>query len=704
MKKSYLMLVVFVLIIAALGLSSSRIVGVAQSSVDPTPNADSAHFFLPFVNLTRTYTIYGKVSGPDGQPVGGVSIIDQAGNQTLTNADGTYNLKGLVAGKYSLAAQKEGWLFNPTATEIEMLSSNMNVNIQAVTACEEAILNGSFEEDSAWQFPETTYSASYSTDAAHTGSHSARTGILNSTNNRYAYSSTRQLVTIPSDTVSANLRVWLYPISDEVLSNAQALESLHPLASRPAGAEFETEALAGDVQYVLILDPGPNPVDPVDDTLIETLLWMRSDAQQWQMYNFDISKYAGTTIKVQIGTYNDGVGGVSAMYADDVSLELCNNGSTPPPAPTCDNIIPNPGFEYFSDWSIVNTAYPASYSTARANSGLQSMRTGIVNSAANRYSYSDAYQLITIPSDADQAILGMHMYSQSGEVTTTNSAEKSLPAVPTGLAFGNAVLSSDVQYVLILNQYGYILETLVWQLKNNQSWDYQEFDLLPYKGQTIRLQFGTYNDGYSGISAMYFDDVTLDVCDATPTPTPTPTTTPPPGTCTEKFSNLSFENDNAWGIPITAFTAGYTTNQAKTGSRSMRTGIEYVSHNRYSYSDAYQSASIPLASTSATLEMHIYPMSTELITLALADRPTATLLSSQALSGDVQYVLVLDWYGNWIDTLLWQRKNTQVWELHSFDLSRYAGDYVRVQFGTYNDGWGGVTAMYVDDASLQLCP
>jgi hypothetical protein len=612
----------------------------------------------------------------------------------------------LVAGKYSLAAQKEGWLFDPTATEIELLSSNMNVNIQAVTACEEAILNGSFENDNAWQFPETTYTASYSTDAAHSGSRSAQTGILNPTDNRYAYSSARQLVTIPSDVVSANLRVWLYPISDEVLSNAQALESLYPLAPRPATAEFETAALAGDVQYVLILDPGSNPVDPVDDTLIETLLWMRSDAQQWQMYNFDISKYAGTTIKVQIGTYNDGVGGVSAMYTDDVSLELCDNGSTPPPTPTCDNIIPNPGFEYFTDWNIVNTAYPAGYSTAHANAGLQSMRTGIVNPAANRYSYSDAYQMITIPSDAEQAILGMHMYSQSDEVTTTNAAEKSLPAVPTGLVFGDAVLSSDVQYVLILDQGGYILETLVWQLKNNQSWDYQEFDLLKYKGQTIRLQFGTYNDGdwYGLISAMYLDDVTLDVCDSTPAPTPTPSPTPLPGTCTEKFSNLSFENDDAWGIPITAYTAGYTTNQANTGSRSMRTGIEYASHNRYSYSDAYQRASIPLASNSATLEMQIYPMSMEFTALTLADRPTATLLSSQALSGDVQYVLILDGYGNWIDTLLWQRKNTQTWELYSFDLSRYAGDYVRVQFGTYNDGWGGVTAMFVDDASLQVCP
>ena len=211
------------------------------------------------------------------------------------------------------------------------------------------------------------------------------------------------------------------------LQAQKTLDGIHPLAPQPTAAEFEITAFAGDVQYVLILDPGPNPEDPVDDTLIETLLWMRSDAQQWQLFNFDISKYAGTSIKVQIGTYNDGSGGVSAMYADDVSLELCDNGSPQPQPPTCDNIIPNPGFEYFSDWSIVITEYPAGYSTAQANSGLQSMRTGIVNPSVNRYSYSDAFQMITIPSDAEQAILGMHMYSQSGEVTTTKSGDDLLP-------------------------------------------------------------------------------------------------------------------------------------------------------------------------------------------------------------------------------------------------------------------------------------
>jgi hypothetical protein len=73
------------------------------------------------------------------------------------------------------------------------------------------------------------------------------------------------------------------------------------------------------------------------------------------------------------------------------------------------------------------------------------------------------------------------------------------------------------------------------------------------------------------------------------------------------------------------------------------------------------------------------------------------------MASDVQYVLILDHYGNWIDTLLWQRSDAQSWRHHTFDLDDYAGDTIRIQFGTYNTGWGGVTSMYVDDVFLEVC-
>jgi hypothetical protein len=136
----------------------------------------------------------------------------------------------------------------------------------------------------------------------------------------------------------------------------------------------------------------------------------------------------------------------------------------------------------------------------------------------------------------------------------------------------------------------------------------------------------------------------------------------------------------------------------------MRTGIVYTTHNRFSYSDAFQVATIPVSSNSSTLGMWIYPVSSEVVGEALPDKPTAALKPSAALAGDVQYVLILDRYGNWIDTLLWQRVDDQAWTYFQADLSDYIGATIRLQFGVYNDGVGGITSMYVDDVTLQNCP
>jgi hypothetical protein len=513
---------ILILVSLALGLGFTGLDDSAQAGTggDSLSEAQTESVFIPVVNFSGWFNISGRVTDPQGNPVEDVTVYDHTGHQAETDINGEYLLKGLIPGNYALAPMKDGLLFAPTVKEVQLTSINSRQDFQALTACSDVITNGGFETDEAWQLPVTEYTAAYSTAAAHSGLQSVRTGITIPADNRYSYSSARQMVTIPADSTSATLRVWLYPLSDEVLTKANLQQGIQPLADRPTGPEFGTEFIAGDAQYVLVLDPGPDPEDPVDDTLIEILLWMRSDAQQWQFYTYDLLKYAGETIKIQVGTYNDGFAGASAMYADDVALEAC------------DDVIPAP----------------------------------------------------------------------------------------------------------------------------------------------------------------------------TPTPTPSPSPTPPPGTCTELFANNSFETDSDWGIPITVYTAGYTTNQTHTGLRSMRTGIEFLGHNRFSYSDAYQVAGIPVSSTSATLEMYIYPVSGEPTTLTLAKKPTAELLASQSSGGDVQYVLLLDWWGNWIDTFLWQRKNTQFWGLHQFDLGSYIGDTVRVQFGTYNDGWGGITTMYVDDTTLQACP
>ena len=79
---------------------------------------------------------------------------------------------------------------------------------------------------------------------------------------------------------------------------------------------IDTVEASNDAQYVQVLD--------TNNELLETLLWTRSNEQTWGLYQFNLSKYAGQTVRVQAGVYNDGLGGVTALYIDDVSLELCD--------------------------------------------------------------------------------------------------------------------------------------------------------------------------------------------------------------------------------------------------------------------------------------------------------------------------------------------------------------------------------------------
>jgi len=184
----------------------------------------------------------------------------------------------------------------------------------SIEPCVEEIINGSFESDEEWDIPITKYTASYSTAIVHSGNRSMRVGIVEPADNRYSYSSARQWVTIPSDVISATLRFWLYPLSGE----PAALEA----PTGPLATTVEEAALSGDAQYVLILNEYEQWIDA-------PLLWQRSDDRAWTFHQFDLMAYAGRTIKLHFGVYNDGWGGVTGMYLDDVSLELCSPTVTP---------------------------------------------------------------------------------------------------------------------------------------------------------------------------------------------------------------------------------------------------------------------------------------------------------------------------------------------------------------------------------------
>ena len=561
------------------------------------------------------------------------------------------------------------------------------------------IANGGFEGNTGWVIPATAFSAGYSIDLAHSGSHSMRTGITDPVDNRYAYSDARQTVTIPVDATFTYLSMWIYPISGETV--------LGTFPEIPEESSFGDEPMVGDLQYVIILDQYGHWID--------TLFWQLRDDRTWKNIHYDLSNYAGDTIMIQFGTYNDGYNGTSAMYVDDVHLDIYPY-APPSPTPTdsvppgdCTEKIKNGGFENGTAWEIPVTAYPAAYSTTKYHSGTRSMRTGIVIADDNLYSYSSTRQTVTIPATSKNVTLRFWIYPRSDETLSIPIPQQQL-----GIVFEEAPLSGDVQYVLILDENNIWIDTLVWDRSDSRQWTEYSFNLKQYAGQTIKLHFGTYNDGYNGITSMYVDDVSLTICPpGTPTPTlpptptpnvtPTPTKTPMPANCYEEIINTGFEKNTGWGIPLTVYPAVYSPTKFHSGTRSMRTGIVAVGDNVYSFSDARQTVDIPSDSEKAKLTLWEYPMSGEVSSLALPQIQLGTTFGLAPLSGDVQYLLVLDRYDTWIDTLIWQRSDDRHWNSQTFNLLNFAGMTITLQFGTYNDGKNGISAMYVDDFSLMIC-
>ena len=184
------------------------------------------------------------------------------------------------------------------------------------------------------------------------------------------------------------------------------------------------------------------------------------------------------------------VGAPGAHEPDDSSVQLVENG----------------GFEVEGAWEIPITKHSAGYSDSVAHAGARSMRLGIVDAGTNVYSYSPARQMVSIPEDATVAALSVWAKGSSGSPTVLRRPER-----PLGRSLSAAVLSGDLQYLLVLNERGYWTDTLLWQRTNDSDWQRFEFDLLPFAGRTIQLHFGVYNDGKGTLSAMYVDDASLRV-------------------------------------------------------------------------------------------------------------------------------------------------------------------------------------------------
>ncbi|MCP4425449.1 MAG: hypothetical protein GY803_13230, partial [Chloroflexi bacterium] len=185
---------------------------------------------------------------------------------------------------------------------------------QYATPAEDILINGRFENNGGWEMSVTPQTAVYSDEVVYAGRQSARIGGVNAAN-KYAYSSARQTVALPANTIEATLTFQAYFVSGEAIE-ANQIQALLPDGFEGGTAVAGTTAVAvGDAQYALILDPNSGDI-------LETLLWELENGQTWQTYSFDLIHYAGQEIMLHFGAYNDGLDGQTGLYLDDAALVI----------------------------------------------------------------------------------------------------------------------------------------------------------------------------------------------------------------------------------------------------------------------------------------------------------------------------------------------------------------------------------------------
>jgi CSLREA domain-containing protein len=173
------------------------------------------------------------------------------------------------------------------------------------------------------------------------------------------------------------------------------------------------------------------------------------------------------------------------------------------PTPNCSNVIMNGSFENNDGWFFPTTRFTASYDNSLAHTGLRSARTGIVNPVQDTFSYSSAWQQITIPWDATSASLSFWAYPMTSSM------------------FDNP-MDNDLQMTIIVDQPFWIAnlnstgDRLFSFHSNARQWSLFQYDLRKYAGRTAYIYFGTFNNGWLGwqnsSTSMFVDDVSLIIC------------------------------------------------------------------------------------------------------------------------------------------------------------------------------------------------
>jgi hypothetical protein len=373
-------------------------------------------------------------------------------------------------------------------------------------SCVELLEDGGFESGTAWTINLSAAPATYVEMPTHSGGFAVRLGLVEEPN-RETYSSLQQEVALPAGLHSITLSFHVYTLSG------------------PGAGE--------DEQYLAL-------IDPASATTITRPWRTLSDGRAWSEEVIDLTAYGGRSIVIYFNVYNDGGGSRSAMFLDDVALQACTVPTAtptatltptptatlppiatptatatlgqpmptptpppPPPGPCQVQCLPNGDFETHHYWQLGTAPIPPAIAQGKGMGGSRALRLGN-DGQINQESYSSARQELTIPSWPRSVRLSFWTWTLSEGVDT-----------------------DDHQELLLLSPGSQQVEASLWRVsQDDQRWLQQVVNLTPYRGRSLDVYFNVYNDGQHGRSAMYLDDVCLELCGATPPdqrPRPRPT-------------------------------------------------------------------------------------------------------------------------------------------------------------------------------------
>jgi hypothetical protein len=509
MKKLFYLTMMFIILFAAAPAAASSVTGFDGDDGPPgLPYGEEGtlYVFLPVViNGGATYQVAGQIKDAQDLPLSDVTITGAGGETATTDANGFYNIR-VMSGDQQFQASKPGYVFDPEPAQLEVDQDIANLNFTGMLACANVIPNPSFEVVPFYWNPisgnANGYTPTYSNERAKTGINSGLTGIRFWQTNLPSWSRWRtHEITIPAGTTSADLFMSFWPASTEPIAKGDP--------EIPAEVGFDTEApdapmIYDDAQYIAVIDPATNVV-------LDWLLWIRMYDQAWVTAGpIDLLPWTGTTIKLEFGTYNDGLGGVTYTFFDDVDLTICP--AVPPTS--CDNYTVNPDFEGIGGWIAKPSSLLPTYTTQYWFSPFWSVLSGVADGAPNPFpgvwTTTEFYQTVTIPADAYYTKLSMRLLPHSTQIASL-APETTAPEISDETY---APMASESQYAFIMDATGTIDYQMLfkWPHLDSLTWLYREFDVIDFRGQTISVLFGAANDGINGDTGLYVDDVFLYIC------------------------------------------------------------------------------------------------------------------------------------------------------------------------------------------------